>query len=88
MTDLRRRQPHLSVEIVEGTSASLLTLIDDGRIDLAICRNGGSRRPEAYDYVPLNAEPLAVVTARTHALAGRSALATAPSISRQPAVVP
>jgi len=74
LTDLRRRQPNLSVEIVEGTSASLLALIDDGRIDLAICRNGNSRRPEAYDYVPLKSEPLAVVTARTHALAGRDAL--------------
>ncbi|ONI93161.1 LysR substrate-binding domain-containing protein [Burkholderia cenocepacia] len=74
LTDLRRRQPNLSVEIVEGTSASLLALIDDGRIDLAICRNGNSRRPEAYDYLPLKSEPLAVVTARTHALAGRDTL--------------
>lgn len=64
LTDLRHRQPHLSIGIVEGTSTSLLALIDEGRVDLAICRRGGSRRPEAYDCVPLESEPLAVVAAR------------------------
>lgn len=74
LTDLRHRQSHLSIEIVEGTSTSLLALIDEGRVDLAICRSGGSRRPEAYDCVPLESEPLAVVAARAHALARRKTL--------------
>lgn len=74
LTDLRHRQPHLSVEIVEGTSASLLALIDEGRLDLAICRSASSRRPEAYDCVPLESEPLAVVATHTHALARRKTL--------------
>ncbi|WP_205751652.1 MULTISPECIES: LysR substrate-binding domain-containing protein [Cupriavidus] len=74
LTDLRHRQPHLSIGIVEGTSTSLLALIDEGRVDLAICRRGGSRRPEAYDCVPLESEPLAVVAARAHPLTCRKTL--------------
>ncbi|WP_420994075.1 LysR family transcriptional regulator [Cupriavidus sp. 30B13] len=67
---LRRKHPTLSVEVVEDTSARLLGLVDEGRVDVAICRSGVSRRPGAYACLPLDEEPLAVVVARAHPLAG------------------
>ena len=38
LTELRLKQPELSVELVENTSAALLGLLDQGRLDLAICQ--------------------------------------------------
>jgi DNA-binding transcriptional LysR family regulator len=46
---LRARQPLISCEVVEDTSARLLSLLDEGRLDLAICRTSVSKRPDAYD---------------------------------------
>lgn len=66
---LRRKQPELSVEIVEDTSARLLALIDEGRLDLAICRSSVSRRPDAYDCLTLHEEQLAVAAHPDHPLA-------------------
>ncbi|CAG9182588.1 LysR family transcriptional regulator [Cupriavidus pampae] len=77
ITAVREQQPHLSVEIIENTSATLLALLDEGRIDLALCRCGVSRRPGAYDCMELEMEPLAVVAAPSHRLAGESSLALA-----------
>lgn len=74
LTAVRKQQPHLSVEIIENTSATLLTLLDEGRIDLALCRYGVSRRPGAYDCMELEMEPLAVVAARSHRLADATGL--------------
>src|SRR5690606_34896481 len=53
--------PDLSVEIVEDTSAALLSLIDVGRLDLAICRTTISQTPQIYDSLKLQDETLAVV---------------------------
>lgn len=74
---LRERQPHLSVEIIENTSAALLPLLDEGRIDVALCRCGVSRRPGAYECMALEMEPLAVVAAPTHPHANAAALTLA-----------
>ncbi|GAB7531022.1 LysR family transcriptional regulator [Pseudomonas sp. 3A(2025)] len=74
---LRQTQPELSVEIVEDTSARLLGLIDQGRLDLAICRTSVSQRPEAYDCLPLAPEALRVVANTRHPLAGLPNLALA-----------
>lgn len=71
---LRRRQPELSVEIVEDTSARLLGLIDEGRLDLAICRSSVSRRPDAYDCLTLHPEQLAVVAHPEHPASGAETL--------------
>lgn len=70
---LREAQPELSVEIVEDTSARLLGLLDQGRLDLAICRTSVSQRPEAYDSLPLHQEQLKVVTNPRHPLANAAA---------------
>lgn len=58
---LQAKQPNLSVKIVEDTSERLLQLLDDGRLDLAICRTSISHRLDAYDAVMVREEELAVV---------------------------
>lgn len=68
LTRLRAKQPALTVEVVEDTSARLLALLDQGRLDLAICRASVARQPEHYDYVELRDEPLAIVAGVAHAL--------------------
>ena len=64
----RERQPALTVEVVEDTSARLLALLDQGRLDVAICRASVARQPDHYDYVELRDEPLAIVAGVAHAL--------------------
>lgn len=63
---LRQKQPELSVEIVEDTSARLLGLVDQGRLDLAICRSSVSQRPDAYDCLTLHPEQLTLVAHPDH----------------------
>ncbi|CAL8476116.1 LysR family transcriptional regulator [Caballeronia sp. S22] len=65
---LRERQPALTVEVVEDTSARLLALLDQGRLDVAICRASVARQPDQYHYVELRDEPLAIVAGVEHAL--------------------
>ena len=55
------RQPDLSVEIVEDTSAALLAQLDAGRLDLAICRTTITQAPQVYESVKLQDETLAVI---------------------------
>jgi len=62
------RQADLSVEIVEDTSFALLTQLDDGLIDLAICRTTISQAPQVYDSVKLQDETLAVIANVDHPL--------------------
>jgi len=70
LTDLLVKRPSLSVEIVEDTSARLLHLLDQGRLDLAICRTSISQRPDLYDAFNIHDEQLAVVASVNHPLAG------------------
>ena len=62
------RQPELSVEIVEDTSAALLAQLDAGRLDLAICRTTISEAPHVYESVKLQDETLAVIANVGHPL--------------------
>lgn len=71
---LRAKQPQLSVEIVEDTSARLLALLDEGRLDIAICRTSVSKNPAAYDCRLRDQEPLIVVANTRHRFAGRDSL--------------
>ncbi len=71
---LLARQPAVSVQIMEGTSDELLHLLDDGRIDVAICRTSVSHRPFAYDTTPIHEEELVVVAGPGHPLRGRRGL--------------
>jgi DNA-binding transcriptional LysR family regulator len=69
LSRLLEKRPALSVEIVEDTSAHLLHLLDEGRLDLAICRTSISRQPELYDSRNVHDEQLAVVANINHPLA-------------------
>jgi DNA-binding transcriptional LysR family regulator len=71
---LRARQPELSVTIVEDTSARLLTLVEQARVDVAICRTSVSARPALFDCRPHVAERLVVVAHPRHPLAARDTL--------------
>lgn len=68
ITALIARNPDMSVEIVEDTSAALLSQIDAGRLDLAICRTTISQTPQLYDSLKLQDETLAVVANVHHPL--------------------
>jgi DNA-binding transcriptional LysR family regulator len=63
---LRESHPNLSVEIIEGTSRHLLSLLDDGQIDLMIGRSSVSSEPYEYHYYPLSGEPISVVVGGKH----------------------
>ncbi|RKS24758.1 LysR family transcriptional regulator [Pseudomonas sp. WPR_5_2] len=74
LTALRLKQPQLAIEVVENTSANLLGLLDQGRLDLAICRTSVGQRSDAYACIELSEEPLAVVASKDHPLAGATSL--------------
>lgn len=68
------QHPEMSVEIVEDTSVALLSLIDAGRLDMAVCRTTVSKTPALYDSVILQEETLAVIANATHPLVGAERL--------------
>ncbi|WP_264297454.1 LysR family transcriptional regulator [Salinicola avicenniae] len=70
---VREKQPSLSLQIVEDTSEGLLALLDQGRIDVALCRPNFGRRPSDYHSYGQYAEPLWVVANPAHPLVGRAA---------------
>jgi len=74
LTRLLEKRPALSVEIVEDTSARLLRMLDQGRLDMAICRTSISQQPHLYDSVNIHNEKLAVVANIHHPLAQQQTL--------------
>ena len=72
---LREDLPNVSVEIVEDTSARMLSQLDDGRLDLVIGRSAVSAQPSKYRYVKLADEPLSVVMGYRHAMKSRGSIA-------------
>lgn len=71
---LRESQPDLSVSIVEDTSDRLLSLLDQGRLDVVICRTSVSPRPGAYVSRARHQEQLVVVANLLHPLVGHAEL--------------
>lgn len=68
---LRKKQPTLSIEIREDTSADLLVALGEGRLDLAICRTTVAAQPELYNYELLCEETVAIAVGLQHPLAKR-----------------
>nr|WP_057929685.1 LysR family transcriptional regulator [Burkholderia ambifaria] len=68
ISSLIARNPEISVEILEDTSTALLGQIDEGRLDMAICRTTVSQTPQHYESVKLQDETLAVVANVRHPL--------------------
>ncbi|GHB25103.1 LysR family transcriptional regulator [Salinicola rhizosphaerae] len=67
---VRAEQPSLSLQIVEDTSEGLLRLLDQGRVDIALCRSRFGRRPDEYHCRGSFPEPLWVVSHPEHSLTG------------------
>lgn len=74
LSRLLQKQPQLSVQVHEDTSARLLHLIDDGRLDIAICRTSVSHRPEQYRTVKVKDEQLCIAVSVQHPCAKLSAV--------------
>lgn len=74
---LREKQPQLAVEIIEDTSARLLPLVSQGRLDLAICRSSVSSRPDDFTCLSLHHEEMVLVAHPQHPLATREGLVLA-----------
>ncbi|HGY9625782.1 LysR family transcriptional regulator [Pseudomonas juntendi] len=74
LASLREAQPDLSVTVVEDTSDRLLSLLDQGRLDVVICRTSVSRRPAAYESRVKHQEQLVLVANPAHPLAGSQSL--------------
>ncbi|WP_027801433.1 LysR family transcriptional regulator [Paraburkholderia dilworthii] len=66
INQLHAGQPNLSIEVVEDTSARMLTQLDDGRLDLVVGRAAVAADPSKYQYRPLADEPLSVVVGYGH----------------------
>jgi DNA-binding transcriptional LysR family regulator len=66
LNELQVSNPGLSIEIVEDTSARMLALLDEGRLDLVVGRSIVSDEPSRYLYQPLGDEPLSVVVGYDH----------------------
>jgi DNA-binding transcriptional LysR family regulator len=84
---LREVQPHLSVEVWEDNSASLLSMLDQRVLDLVLGRPSVSVHPEAYDFIPLAVEEVCFVVDGAHALARASELSLH-DIATNPWIVP
>lgn len=69
IAELRLTVPEVSFHIVEDTSARLLTMLDQGQLDLVIGRALVSPTPALYRYQALQQEPLRVVVGKGHRLA-------------------
>ena len=63
---LHTRQPNLAIEVVEDTSIRMLSLLDDGRLDLVIGRASVAADVNKYLYQPLRDEPVSVVVGYHH----------------------
>jgi DNA-binding transcriptional LysR family regulator len=63
---LHARQPNLAIEVVEDTSRRMLTLLDDGHLDLVIGRASVASDTGKYLYQPLRDEPISVVVGYSH----------------------
>ncbi|MDD0811062.1 LysR family transcriptional regulator [Curvibacter sp. RS43] len=69
LAQLRQTQPALSIEVREGISSELLSQLNEGRLDLAICRTTVSSQADQFDYEALEGEQVALAVGAQHALA-------------------
>lgn len=74
LAELRAEQPDLSVTVIEDTSDRLLSLLDEGRLDVVICRTSVSRRPDSYESRVRHQEQLVLIANPGHSLADSQCL--------------
>jgi DNA-binding transcriptional LysR family regulator len=69
----RQAFPNVQLTLAEGNTAYLLSLLDEGRLDVAFVRPGGSP-PTGIEFHPLAIEPMKLVLPATHALSRKRKL--------------
>ncbi len=77
MTRLREKQPALSIEVFEDTSARLLHLLGEGRLDMAICRTTVASQPDHFDFEWLCDEYAQITVGPQHPLANATTVTLA-----------
>ncbi|MGS0895857.1 LysR family transcriptional regulator [Burkholderia stagnalis] len=68
ITALLAEQPDMSIEVVDESSAALLELLDQGRIDIVLGRSNVGRVPAQYQRVAIHEEKLMVIASVQHLL--------------------
>lgn len=71
LSRLLKEHPASKFQILEGTSFELLKWLEEGRVELVICRTNVSPRPEIYETQPLRHEEVIVVANAGHSKVGR-----------------
>lgn len=71
---IKQRWPLLTLDVLEGTSANLLSLLEHKQLDLVIARFTLDRHRQLFDFRALAPEPLCLVAGSQHPLAGNSDL--------------
>lgn len=66
---LKQSQPMISIELFEDTSARLLQMLAEGRLDLAICRTSVAAQPEIFESEWLCDEKVGAAVGPHHPLA-------------------
>lgn len=64
--DFQRKHPNISVKLTEGGDHELLSLLEEGRVDVVLSCNTNLR---AFDWITLQEDPLLAVVPENHELA-------------------
>lgn len=72
IVEVKQQWPLLSIEVLEGTSANMLTMLEHKELDLVVARFTLDRHRELFNFRALAPEPLCLVTGSQHPLAGAS----------------
>jgi len=67
---IKQRWPLLALDVLEGTSANLLSMLEHKQLDLVIARFTLDSHRKLFDFQALAPEPLCLVTGSQHPLAG------------------
>lgn len=71
---IKKQWPLLSLEILEGTSANLLGMLEHKQLDIVIARYTLDSHRQLFDFRALAPEPLCLVVGSQHSLAGETDL--------------
>ncbi len=71
---IKQRWPLLTLEVLEGTSANLLSMLEHKQLDLVVARFTLDRHRQLFDFQAPAPEPLCLVAGSQHPLAGNSDL--------------
>lgn len=69
---IKERWPLLSLDVLEGTSANLLSMLEHKQLDLVLARYTLDSHRHLFDFKAIAPEPLCLVVGKQHPLAGAS----------------